>query len=77
MDRKIPTSSKLKMYTALVRPVTMHGAETRVLRKREQQLDRIELRILRRISGISLRAGSYRRPHQDGIPTPGRRKTTS
>ena len=56
LDRKMPRRLKLKIYNTVVRPVIMHGSETRALRKREeQQLDRTEMRMLRWMLGISLR----------------------
>lgn len=36
MDKKMLTRLKLRIYTPLVRPVILYGAETWALRKREK-----------------------------------------
>ncbi|GFS20484.1 retrovirus-related Pol polyprotein from type-1 retrotransposable element R2 [Elysia marginata] len=55
-DKKIPTKLKTKLYTTVVRPVILYGAEcwtTGV--KGENILEKTEMRILRRIKGVTLK----------------------
>lgn len=55
-DKKIPVCLKCKIYTTVIRPVLLYGAETWALRRKEEnQLERTEMRMLRWIQGISLK----------------------
>ena len=58
LDRRMAVKLRVKIYTAVVRPVLLYGAETWALRKNEErQLERTEMRMLRWLMGISLREG--------------------
>ena len=49
----MPMALKVAVYKIVIRPVIMHGSETRALRKAEQDsLERTEMRRLRRMLGI-------------------------
>ena len=55
-DSRMPLKLKLKVYESMVRPVIMYGSECWTLRKKEEQLlERTEMRMLRRILGVTLR----------------------
>ena len=46
----------IKLYTTVIRPVLLHGAECWTVRKKEEEiLEKTELRMLRRIKGVTLR----------------------
>ena len=55
-DKKIPRKLKIKLYMTVIRPVLLYGAECWTVRKKEEQiLEKTEMRILRRIKGVTLR----------------------
>ena len=55
-DRKIPRKLKVKIYTTVIRPVLLYGAEVWTTRKKEEKLmETTEMRMLRRIKGVTLR----------------------
>ena len=55
-DRKIPKKLKSKIYKSVLRPVMLYGAECWAMRKKEDDLlRRTEMRMLRRILGVSLK----------------------
>ena len=55
-DKKMPRKLKIKLYMTVIRPVLLHGAECwPVTKKEEQILDKTEVRMLRRIKGLTLR----------------------
>ncbi|XP_064085365.1 uncharacterized protein LOC135200687 [Macrobrachium nipponense] len=54
-DKKMPIKMKVKMYSTVIRPVLMYGAETWDLRRKEDvKLERTDMRMLRLIIGIPL-----------------------
>ncbi|GFO25468.1 retrovirus-related pol polyprotein from type-1 retrotransposable element r2 [Plakobranchus ocellatus] len=54
-DKKMPRKLKTKLYTTMVRPVILYGAECWVVgQKEEQLLETTEMRMLRRIRGVTL-----------------------
>ena len=57
-DKKLPRKLKIKLYMTVIRPVLLYGAEcwTWTVRKKEEQiLEKTEMRMLRRIKGVTLR----------------------
>ena len=55
-DRKIPKKLKYILYKTVVRPVLLRGAECWTVGRREEQiLENTEMRLLRRIAGVTLR----------------------
>ena len=55
-DRKMPRKLKVKLYNTIIRPVLLHGAEVWTVGKREERiLETTEMRMLRRIKGVTLR----------------------
>ena len=55
-DKKMPRKLKIKLYMTVVRPVLLYGAECWTVRKKEEQiLEKTEMRMLRRIKGVTLR----------------------
>ena len=51
-DKKIPTKLKTKLYTTVVRPVILYGAECWTIGVKEENiLEKTEMRMLRRIKG--------------------------
>ena len=55
-NSRMPLKLKLKVYESMVRPAIMYGSECWTLRKKEEQLlERTEMRMLRRILGVTLR----------------------
>ena len=55
-DKKMPRKLKIKLYMTVIRPVLQCGAECWTVRKKEEQiLEKIEMRMLRRIKGVTLR----------------------
>jgi len=55
-DRRMPRKLKVKIYETVVRPVMVYGGELWTLRKKEERLlETTEMRMLRRIRGVSLR----------------------
>ncbi|GFO03698.1 hypothetical protein PoB_003020300 [Plakobranchus ocellatus] len=54
-DKKMPRKLKTKLYTTMVRPVILYGAECWVVgQKEEQLLETTEMRMLRRIREVTL-----------------------
>ena len=55
-DKKMPRKLKIKLYMTVIRPVLLYGAECWTVRKNEEQiLEKTEMRMLRRIIGVTLR----------------------
>ena len=55
-DKKIPTKLKTKLYTTVVRPVILYGAECwKTGVKEENILEKTEMRMLRRIKGVTVK----------------------
>ena len=55
-DKKMPRRLKVKVYTKVIRPVLLYGAEVWVTRKKEEHLlETTEMRMLRRIKGVTLK----------------------
>ena len=52
----MPRKLKIKLYMTVIRPVLMYEAEYWTVRKKEEQiLEKTEMRMLRRIKGVTLR----------------------
>ena len=55
-DKKMPRKLKIKLYMTVIRPVLLYGEESWTVRKKEEQiLEKTEMRMLRRIKGVTLR----------------------
>ena len=55
-DKKMPRKSKIKLYMTVIRSVLLYGAECWTVRKKEEQiLEKTEMRMLRKIKGVTLR----------------------
>ena len=55
-DKKIPTKLKTKLYTTVVRPVILYGAECWTTGVKEENiLEKTEMRMLRRIKGVTVK----------------------
>ena len=55
-DKKMPRKLKTKLYETVIRPVLTYGAECWTMGKKEEQiLETTEMRMLRRIYGVTLR----------------------
>jgi len=55
-DKKMPRNLKMKIYKSIIRPVLLYGAEVWALRKKEERLlETTEMKMLRRIKGVTLR----------------------
>ena len=55
-DKKIPTKLKTKLYTTVVRPAILYGAECWTTGVKEENiLEKTEMRRLRRIKGVTER----------------------
>ncbi|XP_063601951.1 uncharacterized protein LOC134778063 [Penaeus indicus] len=54
-DRKMPRKLKVKLYSAIIRPVLLYGAEVWTMGKEERILEATEMRMLRRMKGVTLR----------------------
>ena len=55
-DRKIPLKLKAKIYKTMIRPALLYGAETWTIGAKEESiLERTEMRMLRWMTGVSLR----------------------
>ena len=55
-DKKIPTKLKTKLYTTVVRPVILYGAECWTTGMKEENiLEKTETRMLRRIKGVTVK----------------------
>ena len=55
-DKKMPRKLKIKLYMTVIRPVLLYGAECWTVRKKEEQIiKKTEMRMLRRIKGVTLR----------------------
>ena len=65
-DKKMPRKLKIKLYMTVIRPVLLYGAECWTIRKKHEQiLEKTEMRMLRRIRGVTLRQ-SKECGHQKG-----------
>ena len=52
----MPRKLKIKLYMTVIRPVLLYGAECWTVRKKDEQiLEKTEMRMLRRIKGVTLR----------------------
>ena len=52
--KRIPRRLKMKVYETVIRPVMLYGAETWVLRRKEERmLKSTEMKMLRRIKGVT------------------------
>ena len=52
----MPRKLKVKIYKTIIRPVLLYGAEVWTLRRKEERLlETTEMRMLRRIKGVTLR----------------------
>ena len=51
----MPRKLKIKLYLTVIRPVLLYGAECWTVRKEEKILEKTEMRILRKIKGVTLR----------------------
>ena len=52
----MPRKLKIKLYMTVIRPVLLYGAECWTVRKMEEKvLEKTEMRMLRRIKGVTLR----------------------
>lgn len=55
-DKKMPRKLKIKLYNSVIRPVLLYGAEVWTMGKKEERiLESTEMRMLRRIKGVTLR----------------------
>ena len=55
-DKNTPRKLKIKLYMTAIRPVLLYGAECWIVRKKEELiLEKTEMRMLRRIKGVTLR----------------------
>ena len=55
-DKKMSRKLKVVLYMTVIRPVFLHGAECWTVGKREEQiLEKTEIRMLRKIKGVTLR----------------------
>ena len=55
-DKNMPRKLKIKLYLTVIRPVLLYGAECWTIRKKEEKiLEKTEMRMLRRIKGVTLR----------------------
>ena len=55
-DKRMPRRLKTKLYTTIIRPVLLYGAESwTVGKKEERMLEATEMRMLRRIKGVTLK----------------------
>ena len=53
-DKKMPRILKIKLYMTVIRPVLLYGAECWTVGKKEEQiLEKTEIRVLRRIKGVT------------------------
>jgi hypothetical protein len=51
----MPRKLKIKLYMTVIRPVLLYGAECWTVRKKEEQiLEKTEMKMLRRIKGVTL-----------------------
>ena len=54
--KKMPRNLKVKLYMTVVRPVLLYGAEVWTIGKKEERmLEATEMRMLRRIRGVTLK----------------------
>ena len=52
----MPRKLKIKLYMTLIRPILLHGAECWTVRTKEEKiLKKTQMRVLRRIKGVTLR----------------------
>ena len=52
----MPRKLKIKLYMTVITPVLLYGAECWTVRKKEEQiLEKTQMRMLRRIKGVTLR----------------------
>ena len=56
IDNKMPRKLKIKLYMTFIRPVLLNGAECWTVIKKEERIpEKTEMRMLRRIKGVTLR----------------------
>ena len=61
-DKKMSRKLKIKLYMTVIRPVLLYGVECWTIRKKEEQiLEKTEMRMLRKIKGVTLRDKVKRR----------------
>ena len=56
-DKRMTRKLKIKctsMYKTMVRPILLYGAECWTVRKKENMLEKMEMRIFRRITAVTL-----------------------
>ena len=52
----MPRELKIKLYMTVIRPILLYGAACWTVRKKQEQiLEKTEMRMLRRIKGLTLR----------------------
>ena len=55
-DKKMPRKLKMKLYMTVIRPVLLYGGECWTVRKKEEEiLEKTDMRMFRRIRGVTLR----------------------
>ncbi|XP_047499241.1 uncharacterized protein LOC125045798 [Penaeus chinensis] len=55
-DRMMPRKLKVKLYSPIIRPVLLYGAEVWTMGKKEERiLEATEMRMVKRIKGVTLR----------------------
>ncbi|XP_068203576.1 uncharacterized protein [Palaemon carinicauda] len=52
-DKRIPLRLKGKFYKTVLRPSMLYGTETASMRKREEEMDVAEMKMLRWLSGVT------------------------
>ena len=66
-DEKMPRKLKIKLYMTVIRPVLLYGTEYWTVRKKEEHsLEKTDMRMLRRIKGVTLIRNKVECEHQKG-----------